>query len=48
METHTPGFASYFAVFQTAAQDADKVFLAAIDKFEAMMGLSDEYAAGGK
>lgn len=31
---------------ETAAQDADKVFLAAIDKFEAMMGLSDEYAAG--
>ncbi|KAG0582633.1 hypothetical protein KC19_3G073800 [Ceratodon purpureus] len=31
---------------ETAAQDADKVFLAAIDKFEAMMGLSDMYAAG--
>lgn len=31
---------------ETAAQDADKVFLAAIDKFEAMLGLSDMYAAG--
>lgn len=32
---------------QTSSQDADKVYLAAIDKFEAMMGLSDKYACGG-
>jgi hypothetical protein len=34
-------------VVQTSSQDADKVYLAAIDKFEAMMGLSDKYACGG-
>lgn len=38
---------SYISVVQTSSQDADKVYLAAIDKFEAMMGLSDKYACGG-
>lgn len=31
---------------ERAIQDADKVYLAAIDKFEAMLGLSQEYAGG--
>ncbi|KAL2643442.1 hypothetical protein R1flu_011029 [Riccia fluitans] len=31
---------------ERAIQDADKVYLAAIDKFEAMLGISQEYAAG--
>lgn len=44
----SPPHFSVFYTLQTAAQDADKVFLAAIDKFEAMIGLSDTYAAGGK
>jgi hypothetical protein len=33
---------------QRSAQDADRVYLAAIDKFEAMMGMSQKYAPGGK
>lgn len=31
---------------QNAAEDADKVYLAAIDKFEAMMGITQRYAPG--
>lgn len=33
---------------QTSAQDADRVYSAAIDKFEAILGTSQEYAPGGK
>lgn len=32
---------------QSAARDADKVFLAAIDKFDAMMSKSNVYASDG-
>ncbi|KAL3696926.1 hypothetical protein R1sor_011002 [Riccia sorocarpa] len=31
---------------ERAIEDADKVYMAAIDKFEAMLGISQEYAAG--
>jgi len=31
---------------ERSAQDADRVYLAAIDKFEAMMGMSQKYAPG--
>jgi hypothetical protein len=33
---------------KTSAQDADRVYLAAIDKFKAILGTSQEYAPGGK
>lgn len=35
-------------MLQEAALDADKLFLAAIDKFDAMMSKSNEYAPDGK
>lgn len=38
---------SYIFTFQGAARDADKVFLAAIDKFDAMMSKSNNYAPDG-
>lgn len=34
--------------FQEAAFDADKVFMAAIDKFDAMMSKGNVYAPDGK
>lgn len=34
-------------MLQSAARDADKVFLAAIDKFDAMMSKSNVYASDG-
>lgn len=37
----------YLFVFQEAAFDADKVFLAAIDKFDAMMSKGNVYAPDG-
>lgn len=37
----------FFFHFQEAAVDADKVFLAAIDKFNAMVSKSNAYAPDG-
>lgn len=37
-----------FSQIQEAALDADKLFLAAIDKFNAMMSKSNDYAPEGK
>lgn len=36
-----------FLILQSAARDADKIFLAAIDKFDAMMSKSNDYASDG-
>ena len=38
---------AYLHKFQEAASDADKVFLAAIDKFDAMMSKSNVYTPDG-
>lgn len=35
------------SILQSAARDADNVFLAAIDKFDAMMSKSNVYAPDG-
>lgn len=40
-------FASIISVPQEAAYDADKVFLAAIDKFDTMMSKGNVYAPDG-
>jgi len=39
---------SIFFGFQEAAYDAEKVFLAAIDKFDAMMSKGNVYAPDGE
>jgi hypothetical protein len=39
---------SIFCGFQEAAYDAEKVFLAAIDKFDAMMSKGNVYAPDGE